>query len=156
MSLIIFAHFCKYWIYFVPKFAHIVVPRNLFRQTSLSPSVRASFVFFFYPFFCLLFSPLLLLSRSALFLEIDGRLSRCSFYGRICNFKLTGSHAAALCRGAIRCNDERHPSARLAHSEIFFLFFIARFTMPVTQTKENDEGIPRSPLRRSSLQLREM
>lgn len=71
--------------------------------------------------------------RYASFFKTGGPLSRRSFYGRICNFKLTGSRAAP------RCFDVGRPLARLAHREISWFFFIVRFTTPVTQIKRKSE-----------------
>lgn len=100
--------------------------------------------------------------RYASFFKTGGPLSRRSFYGRICNFKLTGS------RTAPRCFDVGRPLARLAHREISWSFLLSALRRPLRRQKgkerererrrekKDDGSFPRSPLRRSSSEPREI
>lgn len=70
--------------------------------------------------------------RYASFFKTGGPLSRHSFYGRICNFKLTGSRAAP------RCFDVGRPLARLAHREISWSFLLSALRRPLRRQREKE------------------
>lgn len=115
-------------------------------NTSLSVSHLISYVFSLSP---------LPAFRYASFFKTGGPLSRHSFYGRICNFKLTGSRAAP------RCFDVGRPLARLAHREISWSFLLSALRRPLRRQREKEReemmgSFPRSPLRPSSSEPREI
>lgn len=77
-----------YFIYFILIVYHAHLDK-VFRKCNMT------YLFLDVSLHFLRFSLLLLpLFRSASFFKTGGPLSRRSFYGRICNFKLTGSRAA--------------------------------------------------------------
>lgn len=108
---------------FVHTLSYILVSKRSFPKynISLSVSLVISYVFSLAP---------LPAFRYASFFKTGGPLSRHSFYGRICNFKLTGSRAAP------RCFDVGRPLARLAHREISWSFLLSALRRPLRRQKK--------------------
>lgn len=98
---------------------------SLYISLDFSPFISLSF---FHS--CVLLPPF---RYASFFLKTGGPLSRRSFYGRICNFKLTGSRAA-MPRSPF--NAARAPWNFVVSLSLSFFLLSLLFTTPVTRTKK--------------------